>query len=59
MQLRGTSVYEKYVDNIISKGISKLTLAVDRATIKDNERIGGRDNIVFSPVSIAGGYKIK
>lgn len=52
-ELRGTTVYEKFVDNIISGGITKLTLAVDRASLKNSGRIHN-ENIVFSPVSIAG-----
>ncbi|KAJ8982103.1 hypothetical protein NQ317_010961 [Molorchus minor] len=49
-EIRGTSLYEKFVDRIISGGVTKLTLAIN--TILNSRR--GSDNIVFAPVSIAG-----
>lgn len=51
-EMRGTTLYETFVDKIIASGIAKLTLAVNKAL---NQQIGNsRDNVVFAPVSIAG-----
>lgn len=53
-ELRGTNEYEKFVDNIISKGVLRLTLAMDRAAITNSRYFSDSENIVYSPVSIAG-----
>ncbi|XP_018573796.1 serine protease inhibitor 28Dc-like [Anoplophora glabripennis] len=51
-EIRGTTLYETFVDKIIASGIAKLTLAVNKAL---NQQTGSnRDNVVFAPVSIAG-----
>lgn len=49
---RGTESYEHLVDSVISRGILKLTLALDRATLTNSGQ--SSDNIVFSPISVAG-----
>lgn len=49
---RGTDSYEYLVDSVISRGILKLTLALDRATLSNSGQ--SSDNIVFSPISVAG-----
>lgn len=49
---RGTDSYEHLVDSVISRGILKLTLALDRATLQNSGK--STDNIVFSPISVAG-----
>ncbi|XP_050315993.1 serine protease inhibitor 28Dc [Anthonomus grandis grandis] len=46
--LRGKTVYQEYVDEIISRGITKLTLKVNEILRHD------QDIVVFSPLSIAG-----
>lgn len=51
---RGTESYEHLVDSVISRGILKLTLALDRATLSNSGQ--SSDNIVFSPISVAGTY---
>lgn len=51
---RGTENYEDLVDSVISRGILKLTLALDRATLSTYGQ--SSDNIVFSPISVAGTY---
>lgn len=51
-ELRGTSLYEEYVDKIIATGILKLTLAVEKAIISSSPN--SFDNVVFAPVGIAG-----
>lgn len=53
-QKRGTENYEDLVDSVISRGILKLTLALDRATLSNIEQTS--DNIVFSPISVAGNF---
>ncbi|RZC34043.1 serpin B12 [Asbolus verrucosus] len=50
--LRDTSAYEQYVDKIISAGILKLTLAVEKAMIATSGT-NNYDSIVYAPVSIA------
>lgn len=55
-ELRGTSEYEKFVDNIISRGVLRLTLAIDRAAASNSKFFSDRNNVVYSPVSIAGKY---
>lgn len=52
--LRGTNVYENLVDNIISGGVLKLTLAMNRAVLSNSGSSQGNDNLVYSPVSVAG-----
>lgn len=49
---RGTENYEHLVDSVISRGMLKLTLALDRATLSNSGQ--SSDNIVFSPISVAG-----
>lgn len=51
-QKRGTENYEHLVDSVISRGILKLTLGLDRATLSNSGQTS--DNIVFSPISVAG-----
>lgn len=50
-EIRGTSLYEKYVEQIIAGGVTKLTLAVNKELLQS--RSGHRDNIVFAPLSIS------
>lgn len=55
-QKRGTENYEDLVDSVISRGILKLTLGLDRATLSNSGQTS--DNIVFSPISVAGKKKL-
>ncbi|XP_060530341.1 serine protease inhibitor 28Dc isoform X2 [Cylas formicarius] len=48
--IRGTTVYENYVDKIISMAIAKTTLTINNLLIQNPHG----DNVVFSPTSIAG-----
>lgn len=50
--LRGTSEYEKRVDAIISSGILKLAVAIEKTLLQTTS--GNYENIVTAPVSIAG-----
>lgn len=54
-EIRGTTMYEKYVEQLISGGIAKLTLAINKVLLQG--RSGSRDNVVFAPMSIGGEYK--
>lgn len=54
-EIRGTTLYEKYVERIISGGITKLTLAINKVLLQNKS--GSRNNIVFAPMSIAGKKK--
>ncbi|CAG9765438.1 unnamed protein product [Ceutorhynchus assimilis] len=47
--LRGTSKYEKYVDDIIAKGISRLTVQLNKLLKKQTHNA---ENVLFSPISI-------
>lgn len=49
-EIRGTTLYESYVEQIISGGIAKLTLAINKVLLQS--RSNTRDNIVFAPMSI-------
>ncbi|XP_066147313.1 serine protease inhibitor 28Dc [Euwallacea fornicatus] len=49
--LRGTTIYEKFVDDLISQAVAKLTVEINRLLIVQSE---GVENVLFSPVSIAG-----
>ncbi|CAG9822523.1 unnamed protein product [Phaedon cochleariae] len=49
--LRGTPQYERYVDQIISMGIAKFTLEINRDLLR--QRSSEHDNVVFAPMSIA------
>lgn len=51
-EIRGTNVYEKYVERVITGGITKLTLAVNKVLLQGTST--GSHNIVFAPISIAG-----
>lgn len=53
-EMRGTTVYEKFVDKIIASGIAKLTLAISKALNQQTQGQSNSDNVVFAPVSIAG-----
>lgn len=48
-QKRGSEDYLTVVDRVISRGILKLSLGLDRATLESS-----RENVIFSPVSVAG-----
>lgn len=50
-EIRGTTLYEKYVEQILAGGITKLTLAVNKALLQS--RSSNKDNIVFAPLSIS------
>lgn len=50
--LRGTLEYEKRVDNIISSGILKLAVAIEKTLLETSSN--NYENIVIAPVSIAG-----
>lgn len=47
--IRGTTVYEKYVDDLIATGISKLTVTLNRMLTTQARG----ENVVFSPLSIS------
>lgn len=47
---RGTAGYNKHVEEIASNGISKLAISINNFYL--NHR--GLDNVIISPVSIAG-----
>lgn len=51
-QLRGTTIYEQFIDKIISSGILKLTLAMEKALITTSPN--NYESVVFAPVNIAG-----
>lgn len=51
-EIRGTTVYEQYVEQIITGGITKLTLAINKILLQSKSR--DCHNIVFAPMSIAG-----
>lgn len=51
-EIRGTTMYESYVEKVISSGIAKLTLAINKVLL--HGRSGNHHNIVFAPLSIGG-----
>lgn len=51
-EIRGTTLYDKYVEKIITAGITKLTLAVNKVLLQSKS--SSSHNIVFAPMSIAG-----
>ncbi|KAG5893896.1 hypothetical protein JTB14_001079 [Gonioctena quinquepunctata] len=51
-EVRGTSTYEKYVDQLIAGGIARLTLEINRSFLQ--KRDSEDDNIVFAPLNIGG-----
>ncbi|XP_044254319.1 serine protease inhibitor 28Dc [Tribolium madens] len=51
-ELRGTTLYEQFVDKIVSSGILKLTVAMEKALIASSPN--NYESIVFAPVNIAG-----
>ncbi|KAJ8919515.1 hypothetical protein NQ315_002136 [Exocentrus adspersus] len=51
-EIRGTTIYENFVDKIIAGGISKLTLAINKALL--HQTSSDKENVVFAPVSISG-----
>lgn len=53
-EIRNTTLYESYVEQIISESIAKLMLAINKVLIEG--RSPTKDNIVFGPVSISGKY---
>lgn len=55
-EIRGTTLYERYVAQIISGGITKLTLAINKVLLQS--RSSTKDNIVFAPMSIGCKYTI-
>lgn len=56
LRQRNSTKYELYVDQIISGGIAKLTLAINRAFLDVISK--RQENLVFAPVSIGGKTKI-
>lgn len=51
--IRRTNVYEKYVEDLISQGISKLTIEINKLLISQSVNY---DNVLFSPLSIASQF---
>lgn len=49
MAIRGSNVYETFVDDIISKSTARLTVKINNLLIAQN---GHEDNVLFSPLSI-------
>ncbi|XP_066261812.1 serine protease inhibitor 28Dc [Euwallacea similis] len=49
--LRGTTIYEKFVDDLISQAVAKLTVEINRLLISHAK---GDENVLFSPISITG-----
>lgn len=50
--IKGSPEYETVIDSIISEGIAKTTLAINRVILETSR--SNYDNIVFAPVSISG-----
>ncbi|KAJ8949612.1 hypothetical protein NQ318_007374 [Aromia moschata] len=48
-EIRGTQLYDQHIEQIMSEGISKLTLAINKILLQ----FGHKENHVFAPVSIA------
>lgn len=53
--LRGTAQYEEYVEEIISTGLIRLTLAINKVISSNSDP---KENVVFSPVSIGAALSL-
>lgn len=51
--IKKSSKYEKYVEDLISQGMYKLTIEINKLLISQSVNY---DNVLFSPLSIASQF---